>query len=66
VTVKLPEPYVNGVLNIYDIRGGLVKSGLPLPVTVNSVDMSELVPGIYLLRITDKQGKSETIKVVKN
>jgi uncharacterized repeat protein (TIGR02543 family) len=66
VTVKLPESYVNGVLNIYDIRGGLVKSGLPLPTTVNSVDISELVPGIYLLRITDKQGKSETIKIVKN
>jgi uncharacterized repeat protein (TIGR02543 family) len=66
VTVNLPTSYVNGALNIYDIRGGLVKSELPLPTKVNSIDMSEFVPGIYLLRITDKKGNSKTVKIIKN
>jgi hypothetical protein len=65
VTVKLPASYVNGSLNIYDIKGSLMQSGLPLPARVNSIDVSELVPGIYLLHITGKQGESETIKIIK-
>jgi uncharacterized repeat protein (TIGR02543 family) len=66
VTVKLPASYVNSTLNIYDMKGGLVKSGQSLPTTVNSVDVSEFVPGIYLLRITDKKGNSETVKIIVN
>jgi uncharacterized repeat protein (TIGR02543 family) len=64
LTLKLPDTYAGGVLNIYDIKGGLVKSGQPLPATVNSIDMSEFASGVYLLRISDKQGNSETIKII--
>jgi uncharacterized repeat protein (TIGR02543 family) len=64
LTLKLPEQYAGSVLNIYDIKGALVRSGQPLPAMVNSVDMSEFVSGVYLLRISDKQGKNETIKII--
>jgi uncharacterized repeat protein (TIGR02543 family) len=64
VTLKLPEPYIGGVLNIYDIKGSLVKSGLPLPATVNSVDVSTLSSGIYLLRVTGKRENTETVKII--
>jgi uncharacterized repeat protein (TIGR02543 family) len=64
LTLKLPKPYTGSVLNIYDIRGALVKSGQPLPAKVNSIDVSELASGIYLLRISGKQGKSETVKII--
>jgi uncharacterized repeat protein (TIGR02543 family) len=66
LTLKLPESYAGATLNIYDIRGRLVKSGYPLPSTVNSVNMSEFSSGVYLLRITDRQGNSETVKIINN
>jgi uncharacterized repeat protein (TIGR02543 family) len=64
LTLQLPEQYAGSVLNIYSIKGALVKSGQPLPAMVNSVDLSEFVSGVYLLRISDKQGNSETVKII--
>ncbi|MDR1153243.1 MAG: InlB B-repeat-containing protein, partial [Bacteroidales bacterium] len=64
VTLKLPESYTGSVLNIYNVKGALVKSGQSLPARVNSVDVSELVPGIHLLRVTGRHGNSETVKIV--
>jgi hypothetical protein len=66
LTLNLPESYAGGTLDIYDIKGSLVKSGHPLPARVNSVNMSEFPSGIYLLNITGKNGKSETVKVIVN
>jgi hypothetical protein len=52
------------VLNIYNITGALVKSGLSLPTTVNSIDVSEHAAGIYLLQVIDKTGNRQTIKII--
>jgi uncharacterized repeat protein (TIGR02543 family) len=64
VSLQLPDPYVGSELNIYDIKGSLVKSGLQLPVTSNSIDVSELVPGIYLLHINNRKGNIEVLKMI--
>jgi hypothetical protein len=56
VQLELPDQYTGGTLNIYDITGALVKSGLPLPASVNSIDVSSLSSGIYLFIISDKDG----------
>jgi uncharacterized repeat protein (TIGR02543 family) len=64
VTLQLPESYTGSVLNIYNIKGALVKSGLSLPAKVNSIDVTEFVSGIYLLHITDKDGNQEVVKII--
>jgi uncharacterized repeat protein (TIGR02543 family) len=64
VSVQLPDTYVGSELNIYDIKGSLVKSGLSLPATSNSIDVSELSSGIYLLHINNKKGNIEVLKMI--
>jgi hypothetical protein len=64
VTLQLPVSFVGGVLNIYDIKGALVKSGLPLPTTSNSINVSDFGSGIYLLHITGKDGNKEVVKII--
>jgi hypothetical protein len=64
VTLELPESFKGSILNIYNINGALVKSGQTLPATVNSIDLSEHVPGIYLLQITAKNGNCQAIKII--
>jgi uncharacterized repeat protein (TIGR02543 family) len=65
ITLELPESATGGVLNIYNINGSLVKSALPLPATVNSIDLSGHVPaGIYLFQVNGKNGKRQTIKII--
>ncbi|MDR0385467.1 MAG: InlB B-repeat-containing protein [Prevotellaceae bacterium] len=64
VKLELPEQYVGGTLNIYDIKGSLVKSGIPLPTSVNSIDMSGFGTGIYLLNITGKDGRRQSVKMI--
>jgi hypothetical protein len=65
VTLELPESIAGGVLNIYNINGSLVKSALPLPATVNSIDVPGNVPaGIYLFQVSGKNGKRQTIKII--
>jgi hypothetical protein len=62
--LKTPETFVGGTLNIYDIKGSLKKSGLPLPATVNSVNVSDLDSGIYLLHVIGKDGKRNEMKLI--
>ncbi|MDR1096562.1 MAG: cadherin-like beta sandwich domain-containing protein [Tannerella sp.] len=62
--LKLPETFVGGVLDIYDIKGSLRKSRLPLPATVNSINVSDLNPGIYLMHVISKDGKRHEIKLI--
>jgi hypothetical protein len=64
VTLQLPEPYINSVLNIYSITGSLVKSGVPLPSAVNSIDVSGHAPGIYLLQVVSGNGNRQTLKII--
>jgi hypothetical protein len=56
--------YVGSELNIYDIKGSLVKSGLTLPVMSNSIDVSEFAPGIYLLHVNNRKGNIEVLKMI--
>jgi uncharacterized repeat protein (TIGR02543 family) len=62
--LELPEQLVGSTLNIYDIKGALVKSGLPLPTNVNSIDMSGFGSGIYLLNIVGKDGNHQSVKII--
>jgi hypothetical protein len=62
--LQLPDAFVGSVLNIYEVRGALVKSGLPLPAKNNSVNVSDLNSGIYLLSITGKEGNRQVIKII--
>ncbi|MDR1583387.1 MAG: InlB B-repeat-containing protein [Prevotellaceae bacterium] len=62
--LELPEHFVGGTLDIYDIKGVLFKSRLPLPAKVSSIDVSNLGTGIYLLNITGKEGSRRSIKMI--
>jgi hypothetical protein len=64
VQLQLPETFVGGALNIYDMQGTLRKSGLPLPATNNSLNVSDLDTGIYLLHITGKTGEHQSVKII--
>jgi uncharacterized repeat protein (TIGR02543 family) len=64
ITLHLPDRLVGSVLNIYSITGFLVKSGLPLPASVNSIDVSSLDSGIYLLNILNKDGNRHVIRII--
>jgi hypothetical protein len=61
--LELPEQYVGGTLDIYDIKGSLIKSKLPLPAKSGSIDVSDLVSGIYLFNIT-KDSKRDVLKII--
>jgi uncharacterized repeat protein (TIGR02543 family) len=64
LTLQLPESFAGSMLNIYSVAGRLVKSGLSLPTTSNSIDLSEYVPGIYLLHIIDAKGNTQVVNIV--
>jgi hypothetical protein len=64
VQLELPDTFVGSVLNIYDIKGAIRKSGLPLPAMNNSIDVSDLDSGIYLLHITGKTGERQVITII--
>ncbi|MDR0385635.1 MAG: T9SS type A sorting domain-containing protein, partial [Prevotellaceae bacterium] len=65
VTLKLPEHYIGATLNIYDIKGSLVKSGISLPEKSNSINVSELnlSSGMYLFNIV-KDNNREAVKII--
>jgi hypothetical protein len=52
-------------LTIYSTEGRLVQNFKAF-VLGNSIDMSSFAPGIYMLKITDKDGSTEVMRVVKN
>jgi uncharacterized repeat protein (TIGR02543 family) len=62
--VKLSEDFVGGYLDIYSITGLLVKSNLPLPTSNNSITVQDLSTGIYLFKVINKTGNSETVKII--
>jgi hypothetical protein len=64
VKMELPEQYTGARLNIYNIKGVLLKSGLPLSANLNNIDLSDLSSGIYLLSITGNNGNHQSIKII--
>ena len=66
LTFQLPEQMVGGKLDIYSIAGSLVKTGIALPTAQTSVNLTELPAGIYLFKLTAKDGVSETVKIIIN
>ncbi|MDR1887518.1 MAG: cadherin-like beta sandwich domain-containing protein [Prevotellaceae bacterium] len=64
LTLHLPEKFAGGYLNIYDIRGALVKSGVAFSANITSVNTGDLSSGIYLLHFIDKNGLGESVKIV--
>jgi hypothetical protein len=64
LTVQLPESFVGGTAKIYDIKGILVKSNLSLPAISNSLNVSDLNSGIYLLHVTGINGNTEAVKII--
>ncbi|MDR1172735.1 MAG: cadherin-like beta sandwich domain-containing protein [Bacteroidales bacterium] len=62
--LTLPETFVGGVLNIYDIKGSIRKSGLPLPTIVNSIHVSDMDSGIYLMHFFSRDGSRQEIKLI--
>jgi hypothetical protein len=64
LTLQLPESLVGGTAVIYDISGSTVKTKLSLPAKVNSIDVSDLSSGIYLIHITGKNGVVEIVKII--
>ena len=43
----------------------LLGKSMPQPNETEAIDMSQFKPGIYLIRITTKQGSTVTHKIVK-
>ena len=55
----------NVVVEIYDLIGKLVLNQ-EVSIGTNSVDISNFSSGVYLLKSTDNNGKSESYKLIKN
>lgn len=55
----------NASVEIYDLLGKLIYNQ-SLANGTNSIDISNVNTGVYLLRVTDANGNSETHKLIKN
>jgi hypothetical protein len=64
VKILMPETFVGGTLNIYNINGTLQKSGIPLSATNIDVNVSNLSPGIYLLHISGTHNDRHITKII--
>ncbi len=54
----------NTTYKLYNILGSEVQQGI-LPHTNNTIPLRSLPPGMYLLQLTDEEGRREVRKVVK-
>jgi hypothetical protein len=66
LTLQLPDSFVGGYVNVFDLTGAPVKQRLPLPGKVGVISVAGWSPGIYLLNVTGTNGDSETIKIIVN
>jgi hypothetical protein len=64
LTLKLPDNFTGGYIDIISLAGSTVKRKLPLPDTTNTLSVADWMPGIYLLNIVAPDGDRETIKIV--
>ncbi|MBR0078543.1 MAG: T9SS type A sorting domain-containing protein [Bacteroidales bacterium] len=62
LTVVLPEHHTVGFYRIFDAFGKMVDSRR---TSENSLNISGLTPGLYILQLTDNEGKTFTQKFVK-
>jgi hypothetical protein len=62
--LRLPERYVGGTLSVYSLSGTAVKTNVPLFSETSSVDVSDLVSGIYILRIVAATGETDDVKII--
>lgn len=49
-------------VDVYDIKGNMIVS---LPVVVGNVNLSFLVNGVYIVKVTFANGNAESLKIVK-
>jgi uncharacterized repeat protein (TIGR02543 family) len=61
--LELPDHFIGATLNIYDMQGLLVKSGVILSSKTNNIDFSTLASGIYVLDIVGT-GSRQSIKII--
>lgn len=54
----------NAVLNVMDIQGKLVRSGVDLLEGTNRIDISDLIPGQYFITIQHQDGTIQTEKLL--
>jgi hypothetical protein len=64
LNVLFPDSFTGGYMNILNLAGSTVKQKLPLPNTVSVVSVSDLPPGVYLLKIVAPNGDSESVKII--
>jgi len=51
--------------NIFDLRGGLIKSGMKMKAGKNRIDISELCAGVYFIEVSSKGTKMVSQKFIK-
>lgn len=61
----IPKGTCSGTLSIFSLDGRLVQSSQLIETGTSHVDVSELVSGVYVVRIVSDKGYIETIKVIK-
>lgn len=57
------------IYNLYDVHGKLLTNGkLRLSENSNkgSVKVGSIIPGVYILKVQDEKGNTESIKLIKN
>jgi hypothetical protein len=62
-SASLPE---GSVANIYSSTGTLVKGNLPLSGVQNTLDITGLAHGLYVLQVSQPDGSKQTINIVVN
>ncbi len=64
VTVNFKAGQSGSVMNVYNMSGGIEKANIPVTGTVTSVDVSGLMPGLYLIQLVDVDGNKQTSKLL--
>jgi hypothetical protein len=60
IHIKSDESYTSYLIT--DLAGKAVKQGA---ITDSNIDTNSIIPGIYILNITQKQGKNSSVKIIK-
>ena len=60
IHINSDESYTSYLIT--DLVGRVVKQGA---ITDSNIDINSIIPGIYILNVTKKQGKSSSVKIIK-
>ena len=67
INFQIPPESNNAIINVSNVNGYLVyKRKLSPGDTEKRMDLRNLKPGVYFVQITNDNGESETVKIVKN